>query len=183
MNDLLSLWQDPHARHAMVVHWPIVLGLLGVVPAAVLLVTLGKSKPARIVGIIWFLLASGGAALAANSGEAAEEGVEHAVPALGEAEEQAVEKHEELGEGGWMWPLIPAALIGLTFVPAKRVRIIAASAALAGSLGVAGWVALTAHAGGELVYVYGLGVPERGTAGQEQKQSPPDRYEYDDDDD
>lgn len=164
MNDILELMQDPHARHAMLVHWPIVLGLLGVVPAAVLLATLGKSKSARIVGIIWFLLASGAAGLAANAGEEAEEGVEHGAISLTEAEDHAVEHHEELGEGGWKWPLIPAALMALSFAPGKRLRIAASAGALAASLGVAGWIALTAHAGGELVYVQGLGVPERGSA-------------------
>jgi len=178
MNDMLELMQDPHARHAMLVHWPIVLGLLGVVPAAVLLATLGKSKSARIVGILWFLLASGASGLAANSGEEAEEGVEHGAIALTEAEEEAVEHHEKLGHNGWMWMLIPAGLMGLTFVPGKRVRIAAASGGLAASLGVAGWVALTAHAGGELVYVQGLGVPDRGSSDPERS-----RPERDDDSD
>jgi len=95
-----------------------------------------------------------------------------------EAEEEAVEHHEKLGHNGWMWMLIPAGLMGLTFVPGKRVRIAAASGGLAASLGVAGWVALTAHAGGELVYVQGLGVPDRGSSDPERS-----RPERDDDSD
>lgn len=165
MPDFLDLLGDPHARHAMLIHWPIVLGLLGVVPAAVLVVTLGRSTRARIVALVWFALASAGAGLAANAGGEAEHGIEQSTPLLTEAEQAAIHEHEDLGEGGWKWPLIPAGLIALTFIPRKRVQVIAACAGLAGALGVAGWITLTADAGGRLVYVYGLGVPERGSAG------------------
>lgn len=164
MQDILDMLGDPNARHAMMVHWPIVLGLLGVVPAAVLVVTLGRSTRARVVALVWFALASLGAGLAANSGGPAEHSTKRQTTDLTEAEQAAIHEHEELGEGGWKWPLIPAGLIALSFIPRKRVQLIAACAGLAGALGVAGWISLTADAGGQLVYVHGLGVPERGSA-------------------
>ena len=159
---MLSSFADPHARHALLVHLPIVFGLLGIIPCLVFAATGFKSKAARVVCIVWFVVASVGAGVAAFSGEEAEEGVEHS--GLTAVEEEALEAHEELGEGGWIWPLIPAALIGMTFVPQKQLRIGAGSLAVIASVGVAVWMAQTAHLGGKLIYVYGLGVPERGAA-------------------
>ncbi len=159
---MLSSFADPHARHALLVHLPIVFGLLGIVPCLVFAATKFKSTPARVVCIVWFAIASAGAGVAAWSGEEAEEGVEHI--GLTEIEDEALEAHEELGENGWMWPLIPVVLIGATFVPKKQVRVSAGVLAIVASVGVAVWIARTAHLGGKLVYVYGLGVPERGAA-------------------
>lgn len=159
---MLSAFTDPHTRHALLGHLPIVFGLLGIVPCLVFAATGFKSKAARLVCIAWFALASVGAGLAAGAGEEAAEGVERG--AITTAEKSAIHEHEELGEGGWMWPLIPAALIAVTLAPKKQVRIGAGALAAAASVGVAVWIAQTAHLGGRLVYVYGLGVPERGAA-------------------
>ena len=175
---MLSSFADPHARHALLVHLPIVFGLLGIVPCLVFAATGFKSKAARVVCIAWFLVASAGAGVAAISGEEAEEGVEHS--GLTAIEDEALEAHEELGEGGWIWPLIPAVLIGVTFVPKKQLRIGAGSLAVIASVGVAVWMAQTARLGGKLVYVYGLGVPERGAAVDGVL---PSRGVYEDDDD
>jgi hypothetical protein len=192
MNDLLNLWDDIQARHAMLVHVPIVLGGLGVLPLILLAMTGFRSTALKIVCVLWFVAASAGAGLAAGSGEEAEDELVYVAPALSRAEAEAVKEHEELGEGGWIWPLIPAVLVAATFVqgrktkrsrrgeggaasdasgePTKRggigqkVAVPAGLLAIAASLGVAGWVALTAHAGGSLVYEYGLGVPRRGLA-------------------
>ncbi len=180
---MLSTFADPHARHAILIHLPIVFGLLGIIPCLVFAATGFKSKAARVVCIVWFLMASAGAVLAANSGEEAEELVEHS--GLTAVEEEALEEHEELGEGGWMWPLIPAVLIAVTAVPKKQIRFAAGSLAVVASVGVAVWVAQTAHLGGKLVYVYGLGVPDRGTAvdGVLPSRGQGSGYEEDDDDD
>lgn len=181
MSDILEMLSDPHARHAMLVHFPIVLGLLGIVPVIALVVTRFKSQTLKIVAISCYLLMSAGAGLAASAGEEAEEHVEDVQPGLTEVEDDAIEEHEELGEGGWMWPLIPAVLIGVTFLKDKRVRIGGGALAIIASAGVAGWIGLTAHSGGTLVYVHGLGVPERGQGGHVHTDS--DEHEADDDDD
>lgn len=159
---MLSSFADPHARHALLVHLPIVLGVLGIVPCLVFALSGFKSKVARAVCIAWFAAASAGAWLAAEAGEEAEERVEGT--ALTPVEKAAIHEHEELGEGGWVWPLIPAVLLGATLVPKKQVRVGAGVLAAAASVGVAVWIAQTAHLGGRLVYVHGLGVPERGAA-------------------
>jgi len=76
-------------------------------------------------------------------------------------ESEALDRHENLGEGGWMWPTGVAVLLGLTFVRAPKVRLPAGLLALAAAVGVASWAALAGHTGGALVYEHGLGVPAR----------------------
>ncbi|MBN8645359.1 MAG: hypothetical protein J0L61_09000 [Planctomycetes bacterium] len=166
MNDLLSLFNDANARHAMIVHWPIVL--CGVLPVMALLVLAfgHKSRTLAALTLACCLGASAGAYAAVQSGEDAE----HALPmksgALSVAEGKAVHEHEELAENGWVWPLIPGVFAALSLVRFRSVapRFAAGGLLLLTSLGVVGWVATTAHAGGRLVYEFGLGVPERGKA-------------------
>jgi uncharacterized membrane protein len=161
LNEFMQTLQDPHARHAMIVHIPIALGALGVLPLLGLAATKFASRPLALLCVAWFLAASAGAALAANAGEAAEKRVEKV--AVGAAK-SALHDHEELGENGWLWPLIPAALAAMTRVPRKKVAVTAGVLAIVGALGVAGWTAYTGHTGGRLVYTYGLGVPAPGAA-------------------
>lgn len=160
----LEMLQDPHARHAMLVHFPIVLAFVGVV----LLIVLGglkfRAKGLKAGAIACFLAASIGAAAAASAGEDAEERVEKSA-AMTPAAKAVLAEHEELGENGWIWPLIPAGLVLLSMVPRRGLEIGAGALALAAALGVGVWVAKTAHAGGALVYVHGVGVPGPGAAG------------------
>ena len=158
---LAETWNDPHARHAMLVHMPIVLGTLSILPIAGYAISKLKNTTLAITAIVMLVMASIGAGLAAGAGEEAEEKLEEAV-ALTALEKAVIHEHEEMGEGGWMWPLIPAVLLaGAVFIPKTPVRWGAVGLALVASAGVGVWVARTAHAGGQLVYVYGLGVPGR----------------------
>ncbi len=162
MSNMISqFFNDPHIRHAVLVHFPVVFGLLGILPLLALLMTGLKSKPVRIVCIAWFLLASGGAALAANSGEAAEHNLREQSPNMTQEERRAVHEHEELAENGWIWQLVPAALVLLTFPNKGAIRKTAFVVSCVAALGVAGWVGLTAHRGGRLVYDLGIGVHAR----------------------
>ncbi len=155
MTELFDLWNNLPARHAMLVHLPVVFGLMGVIPLIALAATRFRSTTLRWVCLVWFVVLSAGAATAAASGEEAEEIFEDQ-PTLTALAAEDLEKHEELGENGWIWPLIPAAFIGLTFVSRPKVRLPAGVGAIAGAIGVAVWIALTAHAGGKLVHVHGM---------------------------
>ncbi len=177
-NEFLQTWQDPHARHAMIVHIPIALGALGVLPLLALAATRFTSRPLKLLCIGWFLVASAGAFMAANAGEEAKERVEKTTPAAAKA---ALHDHEELGENGWAWPLIPAGLLVVSLVPRKKLAAAAGVLAIAGALAVTGWVAYTGHTGGKLVYTYGVGVPAPGAAGT-QIPAAPAKEKHDDDD-
>jgi uncharacterized membrane protein len=163
MQGMLDAWTDPHMRHAMLVHLPIVFGGLGILPLLALALTGFRSVTLKLVCVAWFALASAGAGLAAGAGEAAEEALHTLRVPLTGASGATLERHEELGEGGWIWPLIPAALVAVTLVPVgpkrRAIPIAAGLAAIAASLGVGWWVAATSHTGGELVYVHGVGAP------------------------
>ena len=172
MSDILTLWNDPHARHAMLIHVPIVLCALGILPLIVLALTRFRSTPVKLLCVGWFLIASFGGFMAGEAGEDAAEGVEHGAVPLSPEAEAMLEEHEELGELGWLWPLIPGVLVALTLVPARtpteegakpkrRLQVGAGFLAMAASLGVGVWVGLTADHGGKLVYVYSVGVPSQ----------------------
>ncbi len=161
--EMRQMFADPHARHAILVHMPIVLGSLAFLPIAAALILRLRHKALLAVALAMLVLASGGAAIAAEAGEEASEHLDWESGGLSKADETAIKRHEELGEGGWIWPLIPAGLLGLALLArAKGLQAGAASLALLGSLGVGGWVALTAHRGGQLVYMHGVGVPAPG---------------------
>lgn len=163
-DDFRQAMNDPAMWHAMVVHFPIVLASLAFVPILAALVFRLKNKTLLWIGLTMLLMLSVSAFVAIEAGEDADDHL--TARDVTPAEEAAVKKHEELAENGWIWPLIPAACLVVVLLPIPRpkaVRPVAASLALVGALGVSGWVALTAHAGGQIVYIYGIGTPERGT--------------------
>lgn len=158
-NNILQMLNDPHARHAAAVHLPIALGILGVPLALLILIARSKSLSIKWFALACFLLCSLGSALAANAGEEAED----ALSDLSSVEESFVSRHEELGENGWAWPLIPATLVSISLLARKHRPVVVSADVLTllASFAVATWIAITAHAGGELVYLHGIGVPAR----------------------
>jgi uncharacterized membrane protein len=166
MNQFLESWADPHARHAMLVHTPIVLAMLGVPLVIAAAVLTGRSEGLarflRTLALAAFIVASGGALVAAQAGHAAADALQSHHPPLLPAEESAIAIHRSRGSIAWIWPLIPAALLGLAQC-GNRGRSSAPWCVLAvvASLGVATWYGVIAHAGGRLVYRHGLGVPVR----------------------
>jgi len=158
VQEMLQTFKDPHALHALLVHVPLALCVLGLLPLVILAGARFKSGPLTVLCIAWFLIASAGAALAANAGEDAAENVQ-AFRALTPEQSAALHDHEELGENGWIWPLIPAALVALTLLPRRRLAVGAGVLSIVAAGGVTGWAVFTGHAGGRLVYTYGLGVP------------------------
>lgn len=161
MNDILRSLSDPHARHAVLVHMPIALSMLTPLVLLVLAFTGFRNRTLQGVSLAFLLLSAIGAGLAANAGEAAEDSLHQFHLVSTDAASAALERHEELADGGWKWPLIPAAFLLVCIALPKKpaVRLGAGSLALLASVGVAAWIAMAAHAGGALVYDYGLGAP------------------------
>jgi len=160
--ELLRVWQDPHARHAALVHAPLVLGGLGLAPAAWLAATRFRSCPARTVCVAWFLLAAVVAFLAENAGEDAAMTVARNGVSLTQVEAGALDDHEEAGE---KVPILLAGVGVLALVTGIRkpraVQLAAGVLTVAGAAVATGLVMYTGHKGGLLVYTHGLGVPER----------------------
>ncbi len=159
LSDLIRSLSDAPTRHAILVHVPIALGALGVLPLLACAIGRFRSRVLAMVCVGVFVLASGGAALAEGAGEDA---AEHAGP-LGAPAKQALERHEDLGEGGWVWPLIPASLSALTLVRRRSIAVPAGAVALVAAVGVGAWVSLAGHTGGVLVYTHGINAGPRST--------------------
>lgn len=152
---------DPNAFHAMTVHLPIALGIVGALLAVAMALVGFRSRGLAAVTALCFLAASAGALVARSAGEDAAETLENPAAPLTVEEHFAVEEHEEAGENLWIWTLVPGALAGMTVTKRRRVRLIVGVVAVAAAFAGAGATIRTAHLGGVLVYQHGLGAAER----------------------
>jgi len=153
IQSFLDAWNDPQMRHAMVVHFPVVLSVVALPLAVLAALWLGKDR-GRVFQ--WITLAAY-LALAVSlfvAGESGED-AEHAAAPMAEAGELEMEEHEHHGHNLWQWPAVICVVAGLGFVRVQRVRIAAAWLVVGGGLLVAERVAHTADHGGRLVYVHG----------------------------
>lgn len=159
MDEFLQTLRDPAARHAMLAHAPIALAFFGIVPLFMLAATGFRSRPLRAIVIGCFIVAAGGAWFAAQAGDEARRKILASGQPIGEAAETAMERHHARGRFAWIWPMAPAALIGLTYARNRAVRCTGGTAGVLAAAAVAGWLGFIGHVGGTLVYVHGLGVP------------------------
>ncbi len=153
MQSFLDAWDDPQMRHAMVVHFPIVLSVVTLPMAVLAAVWLGKDR-GRVFQ--WITLATY-LALAVSLFVARESGAdaEHAAAPMSQAGEAELEEHEQHGHNLWRFPAVICIVAGVGFVRVKPVRIAAAWLIVGGGLILAERVAHTADHGGRLVYVHG----------------------------
>ncbi len=159
MREFLDAWGDPQMRHAMVVHFPIVLSLVGLPFAlfAALWHSKDRARPIRWVTLIAYLSLAGSLYVAQRSGHEAEE----AVAPISERGEEELEEHEHHGHKLWMWPAAICVVAGAGFVPRRAVRITSAWLVVVAGALVAQRVAHTADHGGRLVYEHGAaGTPD-----------------------
>src|SRR4029453_17463803 len=140
------------ALHPQVVHFTIVLTIVGVVFRLVSLV--GKPAFASWAATTLLLLAAAASVVSVQSGTAAHGSVERAPGAR-----PAVMEHEEWGERAQTALLIVGAIeiLGLVMRRSTKVRIVRSLAAVAG-LSAVFCVYEAAEHGGELVYAYAGGV-------------------------
>ena len=160
LESIMRTLEDPNARHAMFVHMPIALGVLGVIPVGILAMTRFRSTAARWSSVGWFAMVTIGAGFAAGAGEDARDKV-IIDPLITPVELDAVNEHARLGMDGWIWPLLVLIVLSLTFIRKSWVRWPAGTLACIGALAIAVWISVAGHTGGKLVYQHGLGVPER----------------------
>ncbi|MCP4645704.1 MAG: hypothetical protein GY851_34985 [bacterium] len=147
---------NPQMKHAIMVHLPVALAVLGV--PLVLLASVIKTKR---FGLRWFaalayVVLIVAAVVTVESGEVALDVVPETVPQ--EARDVAHD-HEEMAEKVWMFGLATAILLALTAVPNTTARRIFVALAILASLATAGWVGVVGYHGGVLVYDHGVGTP------------------------
>ena len=158
MQQFLDAWNNPPMRHAMLLHFPIVLSAIGPIVTILAALFWSKSKVFRWAALILFIALLGCGYITEESGENAHDAVEGSLSEDGEA---LLHEHEELGEKVWIFSGISLILVAGSFVPKARIGRSSAWLAVLGSMWVAGWVANTADHGGRLVYEFGAGTPDQ----------------------
>lgn len=164
LDSLRHAFADPITRHAMLVHWPIVLSMLAVPFTAALVLV--ASRRATAYRVILATIVFGGGVIAWQAGEAGED-AEPIVDARLRTEDarQVLHDHEALGEKVAVLMAATAGLIALTLVPRRGVRLAAGIAASAAAVGVAALVVVVSHDGGRLVHWLDPGAGSGPTAG------------------
>jgi len=151
----------PDPLHPAVVHFPIVLILLGTVIAVVAMFA-SRGVTTRISAIVW-ALAAAGAIAATWSGEEDEDAAENAGPAA----KQLFEEHEQWGERARNAAILAALAAGAAAATVNRLpRFSGGAAVLTAVVSLAAsWCVMEAgHYGGKLVYQHGVGVSQSGPA-------------------
>lgn len=152
---LFEAMNDPQMRHAALVHMPIALAFLGLIPAAVALALPRLGRGPVVVTLIAYALLIAGAWAGVLSGEVAY----GEMGAVSEQVHDQAHEHEELAEKIWYFGLA-AVVLGLGgLASAKRVSMTCRALVLVVGLVCAGWTAYVAHLGGSLVYDFGVGTP------------------------
>jgi uncharacterized membrane protein len=150
---------NPNQLHAIIIHLPIAIGMVGVLFAIVVAVTGGLSRGVCWACALLFAVGAGGGYLAAWAGGRAADHVMNAGPMLSDRAQAILGDHRELGEKVWIFMAVSAVLACATAIRHRGLRLSAIILLLASSVLTAGWVACTADRGGTLVYEQGVGVP------------------------
>lgn len=160
-NDVLKSFEDPQRLHAIMVHIPIAVAVLGLILTLGVVLTGSKASGLRWTTIFIFLLGTLAALWASHTGEEAEEHL--LIKPTGEVHE-LLEKHEELAEFFWVSLAVTGFLILLSTVRVTWFRSVTLVFALLASVVSVAWVGAIGHYGGELVYRHSVGVPSAGPA-------------------
>lgn len=156
---LLDTFQNSAMLHAAAVHAPVALSMLGVLLVLLSAVLGEKSTGIRWLTVAMYLGLVVAAFIAVKTGEQAREELPNEPGVIQEPVWNLVHDHENMAGKVWLFALATAVLTAFTGADSPNVRVGAGTLAVAAALGTAAWVALTAHYGGTLVYVHGLGTP------------------------
>lgn len=152
--------QDPTRLHAAIVHLPIAAAALGLVLLLLLTLVGARSPGLRWAAVVVYLAGAVTGAMAMCSGEQAQDHVAAAGVTLTAEAADLLHEHEELGEKVWIPLAIATVLIVLTSIRMVAARVAALTLAILSGLAALGMVVATAHYGGQLVYLHGVGVPQ-----------------------
>lgn len=158
-NDVIQSFEDPQRLHALMVHAPIAIALLGFILTLGVTLTGSKASGLRWTTVFIFLLGTLAALWASYTGEEAEA---HLPVKPSTIAQDILNKHESLAEFFWISLAVPGFLILLSTVRVTWFRSVTLVFALLTSAASVAWVAAIGHYGGELVYQHSVGVPSAG---------------------
>lgn len=152
---ILQSMQHPAMRHAMLVHWPIVLAVLAAACAVAGAVLAPGARSIRTATVVLLLAVAVSVFAAKQSGERAYEHVRGDLPAEALA---ALDRHAE--SASWIVLVAVVPLVISLGMYARRDALAGAARWLMvpAALLSAGWIATIAHHGGTAVYRHAVGV-------------------------
>src|SRR5829696_3915708 len=157
-------WNNPAIWHAINVHLPITLAVLGLPLLCVVAITRGRYRWLRWSTLGLYAAVTVAAWFAAHTGEGAMDALSSKLP---QAAWDRVNFHEWMAQ--WVWVLaglttlllllahIPPRLLTLVRIPPRAAMQTFVTLALIFSVTTVIWVMVTAHSGGLAVYEHGLG--------------------------
>jgi uncharacterized membrane protein len=157
-DSISKTFSHPQQAHAALVHTPIALAMLGLIPLLLLVLTRGRLARWRWTCVFVYALAAATAMAAANAGENASSENSTMAP-MSDAADVVFTRHEEMGELVFWFLAATALAAALSSIPKKWFRVVTLLVAVGLGVFSAGWVMATAHLGGRLVYEFGVGVP------------------------
>ncbi|HTL31010.1 MAG TPA: DUF1549 domain-containing protein, partial [Tepidisphaeraceae bacterium] len=153
---MFEIWNNPPMWHAINVHLPLVLAMVGLPLVAILTITRGRSRAMRWGLVGFYALLAGSAAYAMWTGHRAMDALS---PTLPRAAWDQVNLHEWMAEKVWILGAITALCLLLVNLPRVALRQTFLALSLIASVVTTGWVIATGHTGGTAVYAFGLGTP------------------------
>ena len=156
MSSILEALRNDVTRHAMFVHFPIVLSIVTAILGVIAGCCGGRGQSVRWLAVVSAGALTVSAFFATGSGEDAHARMTRSHPA--EAWELATD-HEAMANRVWV---LGAGATMLLVVGLHRKEPVRSGATWLGALtaiACAGWVMQVAHRGGQLVYAYGVGTP------------------------
>lgn len=161
MNQIFSAMteslHDPAKVHAMMVHFPAAISVIGLVLLFLLTVSGGRSAGMRWACIVVYLIGAGVSFAAHISGENAAGQLD--TNNFTNAAFETLNEHSEAGEKVWIPLAVTTVFVALTAINVTGLRVLMLVGAFLAAIASFAWVSYAAHLGGNLVYTHGVGVP------------------------
>ena len=147
---------SPQVLHAVLVHLPLALGMIGIPMVFIGAVTKMNNPTLRWVIFFVYVFMALTALPAAFMGARALSAAEGTMPAAAVA---IAESHKWMAKNAWVLPLITAFLVLICRTKQEWFRVAVATLAVLAGVAAGIWMGITGYYGGELVYGYGIGTP------------------------
>jgi len=142
--------------HAIAAHLPVALSVIGVVGVLAALIARTQRDALRWAVVGLYIVLAACAYISGQTGEKARLAVSGSIsPTIWET----IDRHEWLADRVWMFGLGTAVVMAASIAASGGLRTSMSVVTVLASLATAGWVGLTGHEGGTLVYEHGIGIP------------------------